>query len=359
MKREETVMKKYIVTLLSIVLIVLMVTSCGASDSNQSEPQTDEEAVEEQVSETHYTENQTDMSNYINDGQALISNGWIYTNGYHESNGETLFMKMRLDSSDKTILKDEAFPYFINVKGEYIYATLVEGEEHPSIYRFRLGGEDETKLVDGAFYFIIVGDNMYYTKSDNCADITAFCKADLDGNNEESILEKPIYYPYIADKKLYYQDDQDGETIHMYDMESKQDTKISDEVTYQYVLNDDYMYCLQENNNSDDELSRTLVKIDLSTKETTNLYEGAGPNGLVIKDDKIYFTNRNDNCRIYCIDKSGENIGIITQDDYCSLYGVFDNILIYEDCADDYEYINSLNSCKLDGSEKQTLSNYF
>lgn len=45
----------------------------------------------------------------------------------------------------------------------------------------------------------------------------------LDGKNKETVLDKGVFYPYqVSSKFLIYQDDADGETLHVYNMEDGQ-----------------------------------------------------------------------------------------------------------------------------------------
>ncbi|MBQ6501482.1 MAG: DUF5050 domain-containing protein, partial [Mogibacterium sp.] len=104
--------------------------------------------------------------------------------------------------------------------------------------------DEEKQLVNDAYYLQIVGDYLYYCKYENDRAVN-YCRADLQGENEEVVFDKEIYWPYLVDNQLYYQDDADNETLHVYDLESKEDKKITDNRTYQYVLNDDYIYCIQ------------------------------------------------------------------------------------------------------------------
>ena len=279
-------MKKILVATLSILLIISILASCGASDNNQSEPQ--EQAVEEQVHETHYTEIQTEMSNYMNSGMINISDGWIYSIGANENYDNVAFIKMREDGTDKTVLFDGVIPQYITINGEFIYAVLTADDENKSIYRMRLGGDDQEKLVDNASYLRIYDGSLYYCTIDaSSGKTTAFCKSDLEGNNQEKVLDKEVYYPFIIGNELYYQDDADGETIHKYDLSTEEDVRITDTHTYRYILNDDYMYCVERSDNDEDHIG-SVAKIDLATLEKTVLYEGAWTYSMAVSEEELF-----------------------------------------------------------------------
>ncbi|MBQ6500905.1 MAG: hypothetical protein IJI87_05990, partial [Mogibacterium sp.] len=104
-------MKKITNLVIGLLLMALVATGCGTDNSNI------EQQEEETMVETHYTENQTEMGNYMNTNYAYIANGWVYTIGWMDSSGDELFLKMRTDGSDDTILHYSDSAQFINVKG--------------------------------------------------------------------------------------------------------------------------------------------------------------------------------------------------------------------------------------------------
>ena len=186
-------MRKLLLFLLSILLMVSIFVSCGAKDNGQNESQNSdesqvkEEIVEEEVPETQFTEQQTEMGNYMNDLYAYIENGWIYTIGWGADTAKPLFLKMREDSSDDTVLRYYEDPSYITVKGEYIYSALRDSDNKCNIYRYRLGGDDEKKLIDNAYYMQIVDDSIYYCKCENSNKMINFCRSDLKGKNESGL----------------------------------------------------------------------------------------------------------------------------------------------------------------------------
>lgn len=229
----------------------------------------------------------------------------------------------------------------------------------PSIYRFGSGGEDEVKLVDGATYLSIVGDKMYYCKTEDGDKTTTFNTCDLEGKNEEIVLDKEIYYPYVCDGVIYYQDDKDNETIHRYDLDTKEDTKITQEITYGYIINDDYMYCIMNDKSIDDgDITGYLAKVNLETLESTTLYDGADIDGFNAKDDTLFFINANDENRIYSIDKNGDNLSLVAEENHCWAPCIYGDKMIYFD-SHNYEYVYDIIICNLDGSNKKSVRNNY
>lgn len=347
-------MKRSLIVLICGLCVSFFMTSCGTSDRSQTKTQIDTktEVQEEQLPETHYTESQTTMGNYMNDVRANISGGWIYTISWNET--ASLFLKMRIDGSDEKIIRKE-YPSYININGEYIY-FVSENDDSSNIYRCRLGGGKEKLIIKNATYMQIVDDSIFYCKCDNSSKMINYCKSDLSGNNEEIVIDREIYYPYVVDNYLFYQDDNDKETIHRYSFATKEDIQITKENTYKYILNDDYMYCVMKNGPvKDDDRTCYLAKVNLKTFECQTLYEGVTADGLNIKDDKLFFVNQNDGNRIYSIDKNGENISLVTQDGRCSHLCIYDDKLIYIQWGADYESLKDTYICNLDGSNKKSL----
>lgn len=344
-------MKKLSVILTSILIMLLLLVGCGSSDIAE-EPQ-----AEEQVPETHYTEHQTEIANLNNNQSAFVNNGWLYSNGIQ--NDTYGFYKRRIDNSEITLLRGDVDAQCVTVNGEYIYAVLRDYDTgHIGVYRYRLGGDDEKELVPNAATLQVVGDAMYYCKckEDDFNEYTQYCKSSLDGENEEVIIDKPVFFPYIIDNTVFYQDDADNETIHKLNLETKEDTKITQEKTYGYTLDDDYMYCIvNDGSTRDHDDTGTLVKVNLESLESTVIYDGVSVmGGLAVNDNTLYFANNNDEGRLYSIEKDGSNIGIITQDNHTQCAIVVGDMLYYVNCDSD-NYIDGFVMCKLDGSDKFDL----
>ena len=348
--RKSDVIKTHTLLIYIVLITSLMVLLCGCNSSESvSEEPTEEET---KVEESHYTVNQTEMGNYMCSGQTLIKDGWIYTFGVDPNSGIGGLVKMRIDGTEPVVIFENAVPYYTTVSGEYVYSVMQSEDGKNNLYRARLGGEDSTKLLSNVTYFRIVDGHLYYCKvdSENQEQTKSFCRANLDGKEEEVILDKEIYCPYIVGDELFYQDDNDGETLHKYDVSSKEDIKITDEATYEYVLIDDSLYCIQ----GEDSMRGQIVRVDLSTLRKDLIFDGAGTGPLIPVGDLIVFQNANDNYRLYSTDKNGDNINLITQDDYVTDVQVFEDKLVYWDCNSEFSVDNKY-ICDIDGSNKKEL----
>ena len=297
------------------------------------------------------------MSNFCNAGRYAIHDGWIYSLNFPESGGAGLFSKMRTDRTDYSVISNGT-PNFISIDGEYIY-FIMRNDNSRQLYRCRLGGNELTKLVNSDVWYLQVSDDcLYYNKYDISSGKTlGFFKSNKDGTNEQSILNKEIYYSFVVGDNLYYQDDSDNEKIHKYSLTKKTDKVITSGISYSFVIDGDCAYYVKNNDSTGNgDFSGSLVKIDMSTKAETILYSGVSTSGIVISDSSIYFCNTNDNDRIYSIGKDGNNIKLISQDTNCAYLSIFGNKIMYIDYDENKEFIDAIYLCNSDGSYKIKIS---
>lgn len=329
-------------------------SECGATldDSDNSD-----ENSNSKPETTDYDLLREQMSNFCNGGRYIIHDGWIYSLNFPESGGTGLFSKMRTDRTDYSVISTGT-PNYISVDGEYIYFIMQNDSNH-QLYRCRLGGNELTRLVDSNVWYLQVTDDcLYYNKYDVSSGKTlGFYKSNKDGTREELILNKEIYYIFVVGDNLYYQDDLDNEKIHKYSLSKKIDEAVTSGISYSFVIDGNYAYYIKNDNSTGvGDFSGSLVKIDLNTKTETVLYNGVSTSGIIVSDLSIYFTNTNDNDRIYSIGKDGNNIKLISQDTNCAYLSIFDNKIMYLDYDENKEFIDAIYICNSDGSNKIKIS---
>ena len=298
------------------------------------------------------------MSNFSCNGMYNIYDGWVYSLNFPEEGGKGIFSKMRTDGADYTILTDKGTPYYIYVDGEYIYFVLRRDRE-AKVYRCRLGGNELTQLTtDDVWYLQLTSDYLYYDKYDVSTGTTlGFYRANKDSSNEELVMDKEIYYSYVVGDILYYQDDNDNETIHKYTLSTKADEKLTSGKSYGFVVDGGYGFYIQNDHSTGDgDMIGSLVKIDLKDKQETVLYDGVSTHGIVVGEELVYFINTNDQNRIYSIGKDGKSIKLVSQDTYCTSLAIFGNKLMYTDYDNNKEYVEAIYICEKDGSNKVKIS---
>lgn len=326
--------------------------NCGLQLKEEDTDNSDNSGNDNELENLDYDSIRIEMSNFCNGGRYTIYNGWIYSIDF-DNNGSSIFSKMRTDKTDYSIIT-KGTPNYISVDGEYIYFIL-NYDNNRCLYRCRLGGNELTRLSESNVWYLQVNeDYLYYNKYDISTGKTCgFYRSNKDGSNEELVLDKEIYYSYIVGNELYYQDDADNEKIHKYNLINKNDETITSGISYSFVLDGDFAYYIKNDISTGlGKYSGYLVKINIKTKEETILYNGVHTSGILVNGSRIYFINTNDSDRIYSIDKSGDNIMLISQDTNCAYLYIFKDKLMYHDYDEEKYYIDAVYLCNTDGSNK-------
>lgn len=112
--------------------------------------------------------------------------------------------------------------------------------------------EAVTAFSEDAQWYYYLDENNDYKRVDKKTD-------------KEDILLKNVYYVHHLGDKIYYQSDSDGETIHCLEIESNQDHKINDEVSYSIIVDEinGRIFYINENNE--------LVSIAMDGSDKKNL----------------------------------------------------------------------------------------
>ncbi len=197
-----------------------------------------------------------------------------------------------------------------------------------------------TKLIEGCQgYLYITQGKLYFC--DNYYDYYCY---DLQTKDKELLLEN-IYYPIIADGKLYYQCDEDNESIHCLDLENKEDKKLNDTVSYDITIDNkaNKLYYLAL-----DEETYTLKRMDLDGQNDEAVYECSGSSTFVLDDDHIYMY---DNDKIMKISKDSKEEKVLKE----NLYGGYINI-----CQDQLVYTSDvLYKMTKDGKNETKLTDQY
>lgn len=189
------------------------------------------------------------------------------------------------------------------------------------------------KLIDNCQgYLSIENEKLYY-----CDIYYDYYSYDLKTKEKVKILEN-IYYPVVVNNQLYYQLDEDNESIHCFNLNTKEDKKYNDGTSYdisidkenekiyylsyvdeKYALKrmnfngeaDEKIYDCQENISFvlDDKSifindNGKIVKINKSNKKETVLKENVNVGYINICDDKLVF---NSGTSLYTMSKDGQD----------------------------------------------------
>ena len=141
--------------------------------------------------------------------------------------------------------------------------------------------QQKTLLSKKCENLIVHNDTIYYTDANN-----HFCEMSTDGQNQKTILSKAVYYPYLDNQQLYYQLDEDQESLYVYNLESKKETKLNDRPTYCINVVDDMIYYLSKDG---------LYRIRKDGKNDEKLLSGTFHN-VIYSQGKLYYLSTEGIC---------------------------------------------------------------
>ena len=124
-------------------------------------------------------------------------------------------------------LKDNQHLYYV-INNQLLVSDLDELET------------SEVLIDDCVGYLSIENHVLYY-----CDSNYNYQAYDLNKKTTTQILEN-IYYPVIKGNEVYYQLDQDDESLYCYDLTTKENKKLNDETTYDITIDGKYVYYLSK-----------------------------------------------------------------------------------------------------------------
>lgn len=178
------------------------------------------------------------MSNFMVGGLCVETDGMLYGDYGGEEWGEGEFTVAKIkkgDLEEASVIAENAKASYLSVYDDDVYGLL----DNNKIIKVENGTTKAQTLYEGTCnYLQVTKHGIYFTDENNY-----YCKVDHKGQGKEIVMEKEVYYPYqVSSNFLIYQDDGDGETLHVYNLENGNDTKISDVVSYEPMLCGDYLY---------------------------------------------------------------------------------------------------------------------
>lgn len=220
------------------------------------------------------------MSNYMNYGCYANEGDTFYGNAFSKS-GSPELVRFEVkkngafaDVASHVILDPKCSPYNVTIHGDDIY-YLRSDEEGNNQGLFKVakagGAKPQSVRAEAADYFQLIGDKIYYADKDY-----KYYQAALDGSQPELLVDKEIYYPYFINPDwLIYQDDADGESLHLLHVPSKTDIKVCELVSNRPIIAGSMLYFSVEKDGTT-VLARTdlsAVKIEYNEADKTFKYE--------------------------------------------------------------------------------------
>lgn len=200
------------------------------------------------------------MSNFMNFGACVVADGMLYGDYGGKEWGEGTFSVAKLDGEkvkDRKVIAKDSKTWYLSEYDGNIYGIL----NCDKIIKAAAGKSTAKTLYEGTCQYLqVTKDGIFFTDENH-----KYCRMDLDGKNKETVLDKAVYFPYqVGNGFLVYQDDGDGESLHMYNLKSKKDVKLNSTVSYNPMICGDYLYYQIPTNDED---KYFMGRIDLYSGE--------------------------------------------------------------------------------------------
>ncbi|MBU3101784.1 MULTISPECIES: DUF5050 domain-containing protein [Clostridium] len=277
------------------------------------------------------------LCNYVTSLE-LVKYGSVYYQDFSVSGSVSLY-KMNLDGSNKIKILDKSSCQYqsLSVINNYIY--YINYADSMKLYRVNVDGTNNVKVLDdpiSSYYFY--NNNIYYSTEDSISHYTYLYRANLDGISKVKLGETALIicgidneWIYGIDSKnslglvktkldgsgltiirstrsydkinvstdwIYYINDDDNDSLYKVRKDGNENQKISN--SRKYNVYNDSVFLL------DDSADRNLY---ISNTTLTNTIKVSDDNmkNIVIVGDWIYYTNSDDNNKLYKIGSNGVN----------------------------------------------------
>lgn len=180
-----------------------------------------------------------DMSSFMAYGESIVIDDMLYGSfGGNSYEAGTFSMgKVKKDGvGDRAVIADGVRANNLTEHEEYIYGTLGNAK----IIKVKVGDSKYETIYKGSCDYVqAYGDRIFFTDESY-----KLCSVDMSGKDKKTVIDKKdMYYVYILPNDMViYQDDPDGETIHIYDMKAAKDYKLTNTASYSPVICGDYLY---------------------------------------------------------------------------------------------------------------------
>ncbi|MBQ9608300.1 MAG: DUF5050 domain-containing protein [Lachnospiraceae bacterium] len=290
-------MIKNIIKKISFLLCFAMLAASLAACGDKAKDETDktEEPTEAEVTEEPEDQMNNFKVNYSYDEtlkmENMMANGVITIDGdklYRGINQGGKFSLSVWDLNDnngditidnQVVLVEDVYPNYITPYNDYIYFFYFDKtkDDSTAIARVSKSGGDKEVLYDGGCdYFTIYNDRLYFTDANN-----NYVSTDMDGKDMKTLVNKEVYYPYpVNEDWVIYQDDADGETLHLTYIPTGFDKKITEGRSLAPVIDGSTLWYI-----TGDGKNNNLHKMDLSAYDSES---GSFPDDV---SDKKFATN--------------------------------------------------------------------
>ena len=264
--------RSWLILLAVLAFIAMLLTACGVKKVQVSAVTSGEVRLSGgKPVEIAFSEEETrEMSNYMLEGRFLHSGKTLY-GSRHDESGDPYLCRMKYSAVEKGMYIRETEA--VDTKADAKYLVLDSG------YLFylredRLTGDSSVVRIPAAmnseaqletlysqpcdFLFRRSGQ-LYFTDASN-----HLCSMPLTGGDTQPVVsDKKVYYPYLLNEDLLlYQDDADGESLHMRYLPTGFDLRIASGRVLCYVVKGSEVWFLRSEEPGSEKCR--LCRIDLN-----------------------------------------------------------------------------------------------
>ncbi len=210
------------------------------------------------------------MSNFVNGGLYYFSGGTLYGR-FIPPDGDFLRMgAIDLGATEARILDEDISPaYMLTYDGYIYYVRYSNRDEGVSIAKIKTDGTELSLLYEGedCDFLQTVGERLYFTDENH-----HFVSTEMGGSDIQTVIDREIYYPYFLDDDIIiFQDEADGESLHLLSLSGEYDIKLNDMASYSPVICGSHLYYLGK---VDENTELRMCRIDLADISIVN--DGTG-----------------------------------------------------------------------------------
>ena len=298
---------------------------------------------------THYNDENADGSipgNIYNNGLFCQLDDKIYFSNLADD-GTLYSMDTDMTTYDK-LCTDKV--NFINACGKYIVYNRINNEKengHGSalvfinvgVYRIHLDGQRMIRLDKSPSTSVHqYGNDIYYLRYGS-DDAYSLYSVGLDGENGKQVLKEPVSSAMITDQYIYYTGVSQDHNIYRLLKTSNQKELIKEGSYSQVILQDSYMYCI---NNAD---NYSIVRMNLDgTSESTLVSDRVSTYNITADGNYLFYqADGGDHNGIYVVNLSTGESNLVQAGNYQNLCLTEDYLFFNEFDADSMYYV-SLNN---------------
>ncbi|MCR4606614.1 MAG: DUF5050 domain-containing protein [Oscillospiraceae bacterium] len=182
------------------------------------------------------------MSNWAQYGFGLIENNIYYGRFFLKGESAPMLFSIELKTSKRDIkpgmwqvLDSEHSPKYMVKQSEMLYYIMLDRNTGKSlgIGSVGLDGSNAKVLYEGECDYLSIAGKMLFFTNGNGYPSCLF----IDGRDPHVLLDRRVFYLYgLSEEWLIFQDDTDGESLHLFHISDGADIKLTDEAAFNPVI---------------------------------------------------------------------------------------------------------------------------